>query len=135
MGSVIYDIIKIFDKIDKNKFDTFEKFKEEYWRKELVIKLPVMFGVAARVFPLCLLKDVSRMRFASIIGVFALIYSIIVIIIESLFFLKYQNWDLIGNMNWFDITNSFSYEDGIPFFGGISTVLYIFLSCWSFSCI
>ena len=128
LGSIIYDIMKIFDKIDKNKYDTFEKFKEEYWRKELVIKLPVMFGVAALVFPLCLLKDVSRMRFASIIGVFALIYSIIVIIIESLFFLKYQNWDLIGNMNWFDITNSFSYEDGIPFFGGISTVFYIY-SC------
>ena len=96
--------------------------------KRISYKITCMFGVAALVFPLCLLKDVSRMRFASIIGVFALIYSIIVIIIESLFFLKYQNWDLIGNMNWFDITNSFSYEDGIPFFGGISTVFYIY-SC------
>ena len=128
LGSVIYDIMKILDKMDNNKYDTFEKFKEEYWRKKYIIKLPVMFGVAALVFPLCLLKDVSKMRVASLIGVLALIYSIIVIIIESFFFLFKYNWDLIGEMNWFDIRNAFSYKDGIPFFGGISTVFYIY-SC------
>jgi amino acid permease len=128
LGSVIYDIMKILDKIDNNKYDTFEKFKEEYWRKKYIIKLPVMFGVAALVFPLCLLKDVSKMRFASLIGVLALIYSIIVILIESPFYLKKNNWDLISQMNWFDIRKAFSIDDGIPFFGGVATVFYIY-SC------
>ena len=128
LGSIIYDIMKIFNKLDTEKYDTFEKFKENYWRKELSIKFPVMFGVALLVFPLCLLKDVSKMRFASLIGVLALIYSIIVIIIESFFFLKYKNWDLLSEMNWFDIRKSFSVDDGIPFFGGVATVFYIY-SC------
>lgn len=128
LGSIIYDIMKIFDKIDKEKYPTFEDFKEEYWRKKLVIKFPIMLGVAALVFPLCLLTDVSKMRFASLIGVLALIYSIIVIIIESFFFLKNKNWDILGDMNWFNITKAFSIDDGIPFFGGIATVFYIY-SC------
>ena len=68
------------------------------------------------------------MRFASLIGVLALIYSIIVIVIESIFYLKYKNWDLLGEMNWFDIRPAFSKEDGFPFFGGLATVFYIY-SC------
>ena len=125
LGSIIYDIMKIFDKIDKEKYPTFEVFKEDYWRKKLIIKFPVMLGVAALVFPLCLLRDVSKMRFASLIGVLALIYSIIVIIIESFFFLKNKNWDILSDMNWYNITKAFSIDDGIPFFG----------SCRSFPCL
>ncbi len=128
LGSVIYDIMKIFDKIDKDKYKNFEEFKENYWRKKLYIKFPVMLGVATLVFPLCLLKDVSKMRFASLIGVLALIYSIIVIIIESFFFFTNENWDKRKDMNWFNITKAFSIDDGIPFFGGIATVFYIY-SC------
>ena len=44
--------------VDKEKYPTFEDFKEEYWRKKLVIKFPIMLGVAALVFPLCLAKDI-----------------------------------------------------------------------------
>ena len=125
IGAVTYDIWKI---IGDPGYDDFETFKNDFWRKDLKIKLPVMFGVAILVFPLCLLKDVSKMRFASLIGVLALIYSIIVIVIESIFFLKYKNWDLLGEMNWFDIRPAFSKEDGFPFFGGLATVFYIY-SC------
>ena len=128
IGSIYYDIRKIINKDYTKQYETFEKFKEEYWRKELKIKFPIMFGVAALVFPLCLLKDVSKMRFASLIGVLALIYSIIVILIESPFYLKKNNWDLINQMNWFDIRKAFSIDDGIPFFGGVATVFYIY-SC------
>ena len=44
-----------------------------------------MFGVAIFVYPLCLLKDISKMRIPSLIGVLAIVYSIIVVIIESFF--------------------------------------------------
>ena len=128
IGAIYYDIRKIVNKDYIKKYETFEKFKEELWRKDLKIKFPVMIGVATLVFPLCLLKDVSKMRFASLIGVLALIYSIIVIIIESIFFFIQNNWDLKSQMNWFNITKAFSLDDGIPFFGGIATVFYIY-SC------
>jgi amino acid permease len=42
--------------------------------------------------------------------------------------LKKNNWDLISQMNWFDIRKAFSIDDGIPFFGGVATVFYIY-SC------
>ena len=128
LGAVVYDIMKILRTTEIGKYDNFEKFKDDYWRKNLYIKLPVMAGVALLVFPLCLLKDVSKMRFASLIGVLALIYSIIVIIIESFFFLRLENWNNLNEMNWFDIRKAFSKTDGIPFFGGIATVFYIY-SC------
>jgi hypothetical protein len=68
------------------------------------------------------------MRLASLFGVLALVYSIIVVIGESFFYLFNENWDKIGQMNWIDITPAFSLQDGIPFFGGIATVFYIY-SC------
>ena len=128
IGAIYYDIRKIFNKNYIKQYENFENFKEEYWRKELKVKFPVMLGVAALVYPLCLIKDLSKMRIPSLIGVLALIYSIIVIIVESFFFLKKNNWDLISDMNWFDIRKAFSVDDGIPFFGGIATVFYIY-SC------
>lgn len=128
LGSVTYDIMKIFDKIDTNTYPTFEVFKEEYWRTNNLIKFPTMFGVIALVFPLCLLKDVSKMRYASLFGVLALIYSIVVIVVESVFFLIYKNKDIISKMNWFNISTAFSYKEGYPFFGGLATVFYIY-SC------
>ena len=127
-GAVVYDIMKIFKWQKIEEYKEFDKFKDNFWRKNLYIKLPVMAGVGVLVFPLCLLKDVTKMRFASLIGVFALIYSIIVVVVESFFFLKFQNWDIINKMNWFDIRQAFSKEEGFPFFGGIATVFYIY-SC------
>ena len=126
IGAVTYDILKIFEKTKSYK--NFEEFKNNYWRVKMYIKFPVMAGVAILVFPLCLLKDVSKMRIPSLIGVCALIYSIIVVVIESFFFFKNNYKDRINEMNWFDITQSFSLKDGIPFFGGIATVFYIY-SC------
>ena len=126
IGAVTYDILKIFEKTKSYK--NFEEFKNNYWRVKMYIKFPVMAGVAILVFPLCLLKDVSKMRIPSLIGVCALIYSIIVVVIESVFFFKNNYKDRINEMNWFDITQSFSLKDGIPFFGGIATVFYIY-SC------
>ncbi len=126
IGAVTYDILKIFKKTESYK--NFEEFKNNYWRVKMYIKFPVMAGVAILVFPLCLLKDVSKMRIPSLIGVCALIYSIIVVVIESFFFFKSNYLERINEMNWFDITQSFSLKDGIPFFGGIATVFYIY-SC------
>ena len=105
--------MKIFKWQKIEEYKEFDKFKDNFWRKNLYIKLPVMAGVGVLVFPLCLLKDVTKMRFASLIGVFALIYSIIVVVVESFFFLKFQNWDIINKMNWFDIRQAFSKEEAI----------------------
>jgi amino acid permease len=68
------------------------------------------------------------MRIPSLIGVLALIYSILVVVVESFFFIFNEHKSKAGDMNWINITKAFSYKDGIPFFGGISTVFYLY-SC------
>ena len=129
IGAVVYDIMDIAGSIDKNEYADFPKYLENYWGQKLYLKFPIMLGVAALVFPLCLLKDISKMRLASLFGVLALVYSIIVVVIESFFYLFNEHWDIIGDMNWIDFRNAFKLgKGGIPFFGGIATVFYIY-SC------
>ena len=115
-------------KINKEEYPNYVTYKEKYWSDNLLLKFGVMSGVAALVSPLCLLKDLSKMRVASLIGVLALVYSIIVVIIESFFYLFNENWNLIGKMNWIDLSKAFSLDAGVPFFGGLATVFYIY-SC------
>ena len=125
-GAVVYDIMKMFGKLEE--YDNFVDYKEDRWTKATYLKFPIMFGVALLVFPLCLLKDISKMRIPSLIGVLALIYTIIVVIIESLFYMIYENGEKASEMNWVNITHAFELKDGIPFFGGVATVFYLY-SC------
>ena len=125
-GAVVYDIMKMFGKLEE--YEYFIDYKENHWQETKYLKFPIMFGVAGLVFPLCLLKDISKMRIPSLIGVLALVYSIIVVIVESFFYIANENNNKIGEMNWIDITKSFNLKEGIPFFGGVATVFYLY-SC------
>lgn len=125
-GAVVYDIMKMFGKLEE--YSNFIDYKEKRWQEATYLKFPIMFGVALLVYPLCLLKDISKMRIPSLIGVLALIYTIIVVIIESIFYMIYENGDKAGEMNWINITHAFELKDGIPFFGGVATVFYLY-SC------
>ena len=125
-GAVVYDIMKMFGKLEE--YRNFIDYKVKRWQEATYLKFPIMFGVALLVYPLCLLKDISKMRIPSLIGVLALIYTIIVVIIESIFYMIYENGDKAGEMNWINITHAFELKDGIPFFGGVATVFYLY-SC------
>ena len=125
-GAVVYDIMKMFGKLEE--YSNFIDYKVKRWQEATYLKFPIMFGVALLVYPLCLLKDISKMRIPSLIGVLALIYTIIVVIIESFFYMIYENGDKAGEMNWINISHAFELKDGIPFFGGVATVFYLY-SC------
>ena len=125
-GAVVYDIMKMFGKLEE--YSNFIDYKEKRWQEATYLKFPIMFGVALLVYPLCLLKDISKMRIPSLIGVLALIYTIIVVIIESFFYMIYENGDKASGMNWINITHAFELKDGISFFGGVATVFYLY-SC------
>ena len=127
IGAVVFDIMKMIGKMDE-KYETFKEYKENIWQEKKYLKFPIMFGVAVLDYPLCLLKDISKMRIPSLIGVLAIVYSIIVVIIESFFYIFNENKDIINQMNWIDITKSFNLKDGIPIFGGIATVFFLY-SC------
>ena len=119
--------MKIFGKMDE-KYKTYKEYKEDIWQEKKYLKFPIMFGVAALDYPLCLLKDISKMRIVSLIGVLAIVYSIIVVIIESFFYIINENRDKIDKMNWINITEAFHLKHGIPFFGGVASVFFLY-SC------
>lgn len=128
IGAVVYDIMRLAGNESAKEYESFIDFKDKYWRETKYLKFPIMFGVTLLVLPLCLLKDISKMRIPSLIGVLALVYSIIVVVVESFFYLFNEHWDKRNEMNWYNPKRAFSYSEGIPFFGGLSTVFYLY-SC------
>ena len=48
-----------------------------------------MLRTTLLILPVCLMKDISKMRFVSMFGICALIYSILVVVIGSPWYLKY----------------------------------------------
>jgi hypothetical protein len=87
---IIYSLIGriIYYYFYDTKYENFGKYEEAIWQKNYYIKCSIMFGLTLLIFPVCLLKDISKMRFASMFGICALIYSILVVVIESPFFSK-----------------------------------------------
>ena len=128
IGAVVYDIMRLAGNESAKEYESFIDFKDQYWRETKYLKFPIMFGVTILVLPLCLLKDISKMRIPSLIGVLALVYSIIVVVVESFFYLFNEHWDERNEMNWYNPKRAFSYSEGIPFFGVLSTVFYLY-SC------
>lgn len=130
---IIYSLIgrtyyELFE--DKNKYNNFDQYENEVWDLAK-LKYPIMFITTLLVAPLCLLKDISKMRFASMFGVCALIYCIIVVVIQTPWFYKdyldhYKEDDPSTHANWFDITKGFTKE--LNFFTGVATVFFTY-SC------
>ena len=124
IGRSIYEFF-----IDKKEYTDFSLFNEGKW-SSVSLKYPIMLGLSILIIPLCLLKDISKMRFASMLGICSLCYTIIVIIIESPWFYsnyrnnKYKKEDPKTHANWFDISKGFTSE--LNFFTSIATVFFIF---------
>jgi amino acid permease len=114
--------------VDTKSYENFEQFEDKKW-DDPILKYPIMFGTTILIMPVCLLKDISKMRFASMFGICALIYSILVVVIESPWFLKhyidnYKKDDPNTHANWFDISKGFTKE--LNFFTGVATCFFTF---------
>lgn len=73
--------------IDKEKYIDFDLFANKVWNINY-IKYPIMFGLTFLICPICLLKDISKMRFVSLFGICAFIYSVLMLfsLCERIFF-------------------------------------------------
>ncbi len=125
IGRTIYELFG-----DKDKYVNFDKYESEVW-DAAKLKYPIMFGIIFLMTPICLLKDISKMRFASMFGIVAYIYCISVIVIESPWFLKhylknYKEDDPSTHANFYDITKGF--DKNLNFFTGMATVFFAY-SC------
>ena len=125
IGRTIYEFA-----IDKTEYPNYEDYETKEW-DSAKYKYPIMFGTIALVIPLCLLKDISKMRFASMFAICALIYCILVVVIESPWFFsdyldKYNENDPATHANWLDMSRAFTKD--LNFFTGLATVFFVY-SC------
>jgi hypothetical protein len=66
----------------EDQYKDFEAdFKPDVW-DQYYIKFPVMLGICFAIMPLCLLKDISKMRIASLFSIASLVYAIFVNILK-----------------------------------------------------
>jgi amino acid permease len=114
-------------------YDTIDNFfKFSFWSNN-EFKFPIMYGVGfAIILPLCLLKDISKMRFTSIFGVLSLMSLILIIIIEFPWYLSdylhniYKEDDPSTHLNLWNISTGFTSK--LYFFQGTATLFYAY-SC------
>jgi len=122
IGRVLYTFF-----IDKNIYQTFAIYEKEKW-DAIKIRAIVLVSLNVLLFPLCLAKDIGKMKFFSIFGIIALAYTVLVLIIECPFFwshyLKnvYVKEDKSTHANWIDITRAFN--SNLDFFTAFCTILY-----------
>ena len=126
---IIYSLIgrTIYYYFYDKKYEIYNKFEEGLWQTNYYYKCSIMFGLTFLIFPVCLLKDISKMRFASMFGICALSYSILVVVIETPWFFSKEE---LSKANWFNISNGFKVDDYnvLEFFNAMATVFFIF-SC------
>ena len=126
IGRVIYTFFK-----NKETFPSFNDYADKEWNS-LKIKAIVLVSMNVLLTPLCLAKDIGKMKFFSLFGIIALFYTIIVLIVECPFFwshyLKnvYKKEDKSTHANWIDISRAFN--KNLDFFTGFATIVF------SFSC-
>ena len=125
LGRTYYELFE-----DKEKYKNFDQYEADVWDLAK-LKYPIMIITTALASPLCLLKDISKMRFASMFGILALIYCIIVVLIQTPWFYKdyldnYKEDDPSTHANWYDISKGFGPE--LNFFTAVGTVFFTYCS-------
>ena len=124
VGRTVYEFF-----IDKDIYTEYKAYEEYEWNTP-IYNIIVLLVISLLLIPLCLAKDIGKMKFFSLFGIIALFYTIIVLIVQCpLFFTHYLNnvyksEDKSTHANWFDITRSFNSD--LDFFTGFATVIFSF---------
>lgn len=103
-------------------------FLETYW-DQAYLKYPISYGFnALLIIPLCLIKDVSKMKIVSLIGIVIIVFVILVVVIQSPFYIIHNIQEGImsnPNINWIDISRAFK-VDTLWFFKGTAVFFFGF---------
>ena len=126
IGRVVYTFFK-----SKETFPTFKDYEAQEWDSPK-IKAIVLVVINVLLTPLCLAKDIGKMRFFSLFGIASLCYTIIVLIVECPFYWShylnnvYVKDDKSTHANWIDLTRAFN--KNLDFFTGFATIIFAY-SC------
>ena len=104
-----------------------EEFAEKSFWSIFSYKFIICYLIAAIVLsPLCLLKNISKMRYASMFGIFSLFFLTFIVVIECPFYIKYNFFDNKTKINSIDAISGF--KSDMKILQTISTLFYAF-SC------
>ena len=125
---ILYKLIGgVINEIGKFEYKSVDDFADNSSWNKLWIKFVVCYGIMAIILlPLCLLKNASKMRYASTFGIFSLFFLIFIVVIECPFYIKKYIYEEKQEVNYIDVTSALN-ED-MKLFQSIVTVFYAF-SC------
>ena len=124
LGEAIYGIYYY-----KN-YKTLEEFKNNSFWNEWYIQILLPYAASIIiVYPMCLIKDVSKLRIISLIGVLNIIFLILIVIYQAKDYITKDN--LKNNVNYIDFREGLKGNfDTLNF---ISTIFYA--SCFHIGCV
>ena len=107
------------------KYLLYDDFDDEIWTKPY-IKFPVYVGLTLGLCFMCLIKDMDKLNFSAYIGVIAVIYSLIVVLVQCHSYYKdskkkyYVKEDKDTHINWIDLGKAFTND--LEFFKGVAAL-------------
>lgn len=125
LGALVFELKPGFNKEYKNDITNF--YENSIWGN-FWFKLIVMFSISVVIiFPLNIQKNISKLRYASFLGIFSLIVIILVLIIQLPDYISYNSSKSETNINIVDFSNFFK-PPNFFFFKAIGTIFYSFSS-------
>jgi amino acid permease len=97
---------------------------ESFWREKRVKFLVCYLITITVLYPLCQLKTISRMRYASTFGILSLFILIFIVLVQCPFFYRHNVVKGNQKINFYDVRPGFGKD--LQFFQSISTIIYAF---------
>ena len=115
----------VVNKLFSLGYENMEKFaKRSFWGRKK-IKIIVCYLITYIIlFPLCLIKTISKMRYSSAIGVIALFLMILIILIQFPSFYYHNIHQRKHNINFLDL--KYGFDKNMHFFQAVSNIIYAF---------
>ena len=111
----------------RDEYQTYESFEDDKWNK-LYIKLPIFAGFSVIVSLICLITKIAKLDFASFIGVGAVSYTLVVVMVQCRSYYNhykdtvYVEEDSSTHANWYNLGDAFHKD--LIFFRGITNLLF-----------
>ena len=125
---ILYKLIGgIINEIGGLGYQNVEDFVANSFWNQLWIKFVACYGIAiAILFPLCILRNASKMRYASTFGIISLFLLVLIIVFECPFYINNHNDEDNQSINYYDIISGL--QGKMKLFQSVVTVFYAF-SC------
>ena len=117
----------VINDFGKFGYKNVEEFAEKSFWSYFWVRLIVCYGITILIlFPLCQLKNISKMRYASTFGIISLFFLMLIVVFECPFFIKKNIVEENQEINYYDVVTGL--KGDMKFLQSLATLFYAF-SC------